>query len=620
MIARDRLAMTPFATQLALILVLGVGAQWLAWRMRLPSILMLLIFGFLAGPILHIIDPDKLFGDMLTPMVSLFVALILFEGGMSLRIADLRQVGHVVRNLVTIGALLTGIIAALSGHWLLNLQWPLSVLLGSILLVTGPTVIGPLLRFVKPAGQVGPILRWEGIVIDPIGAMLSVLMFEAIHVESLRHATHVLALESLRTAGVGCGIGAAAALILILLLSRFWIPDHLQSPVALALVAAAFIASNQLQPESGLFTVTVMGIVLANQKRAAVHHIAEFKETLSLVLIASLFIILGARVQLASVLRAGPRGLLFLAVLVVIARPLSVWICTFRSGLSWREKAFLCAMAPRGIVAAAVSSVFALRLRDAQIPGSELLVPYTFVVIVGTVIIYGLTAKLIARRLKLSAPTEHGCLIAGANPLARAVGAALQEAGHPVLLVDTNRSEINKTRLAGLPTFYGSIIAPDVLEKLDLSGLGKLLALTPNDEVNSLAALRFTRVFGRSNVYQLPPLTTGKTASDVVPELRGRPLFGESHHFATLADRLEKGETIKKTLLTPEFDAKAFTQTHPDAVPLFLLAPVDQLIVLTGDLAIEGKPTMTIVSLAPSSSASPARAPDDATKPVAAPV
>ena len=155
-----------------------------------------------------------------------------------------------------------------------------------------------------------------------------------------------------------------------------------------------------------------------------------------------------------------------------------------------------------------------------------------------------------------------------------------------------------------------------MLDKLDLSGLGKLLALTPNDEVNSLAALRFIRVFGRSNVYQLPPVTTGK-ASDVVPELRGRPLFGEGHHFATLADRLEKGEAVKKTLLTPEFDAKAFTQIHPDAVPLFLLAPADRLIVLTGDLAIEGKPAMTIVSLAPPSAATP-RAPDDATNPATA--
>ena len=476
--------------ELGLILVLGIGAQWLAWRLRLPSILMLLIFGFLAGPIGHVLHPDQLFGNLLSPLVSLFVALVLFEGGMSLRIADLRQVGRAVRNLVTIGAVITGVIAALSAHWILDLQWPLAVLLGSIVLVTGPTVIGPLLRFVKPNGQVAAILRWEGIVIDPIGAMLSVLMFEAINAQTLRHATHLLAIEALKTAGIGSGTGAAAALILVLLLSRFWIPDHLQSPVTLAMVAAAFMASNRLQPESSLFSVTVLGIVLANQKKISVHHIAEFKETLSVVLIASLFIILGARVQLENVLRAGPRGLLFLAVLVVIARPLSVLICTIRSGPNWRERTFLCAMAPRGSIAAAVSSVFALRLRAAHMANAELLVPYTFVVIIGTVIIYGLTAKLIARRLGISAKTEHGCLIAGANALARAVGEALQEADHPVLLVDTNRSEINKARMAGLPTFYGSIIAPDILEKLDLSGHGKLLALTPNDEVNSLAALR----------------------------------------------------------------------------------------------------------------------------------
>lgn len=597
-------------TGLALILALGIGAQWLAWRLRVPSILLLLVFGFVAGPVAHWVQPDKLFGDLLLPIVSLFVAIILFEGGMSLRIADLRHVGRVVRNLVTIGAFTTGLIVAAAAHWLLQLDWPLAALLGAVLLVTGPTVIGPLLRFVKPTGQIGTILRWEGIAIDPIGALLSVLVFEAINLESggVQHATQVLLMGAVKTAGIGSAVGVAAGVLLIFVLARFWLPDQLHSPATLAMVAAAYVVSNKLQPESGLFTVTVMGIVVANQKRAAVHHIAEFKETLSVLLVSILFIVLGARLELANVLHALPRGLLFLAALILIARPASVIASTIGTGLPTRERLFLCAMAPRGIVAAAVSSVFAIRLREAHIAGAELLVPYTFVVIIGTVVVYGLSARLIARRLGVSAKTAHGCLIAGANPLARAVALALKDAGHEALLIDTNRAAIQKARLEGLQTYYGSVVSPDVQDELELAGFGKFLAMTPNDEVNSLAALHFARVFGRSEVYQLsvttlPPGNESVTRrrADFAPELTGRPLFGSGHTYADLIGRLESGAVVKRTQLTSEFDAAAYARVHPEAVPLFLLAPADELIVLTGDLAVEGRPGTTIVSLTPPS-------------------
>lgn len=590
-------------TGLALILVLGIGAQWLAWRLRLPSILLLLLFGFLAGPVTHLVLPDQLFGELLLPLVSLFVALILFEGGMSLRIAELKQVGSVVRALCTSGALVTGFIAALAARYVLRLDWHLATLLGSILLVTGPTVIGPLLRHVKPVGQVGPILRWEGIVIDPIGALLSVLVFETIHVvgaaASVKGVTTLFLMGAIKTAGVGCAVGALAALMLVLLLARFYVPDHLQNPVSLATVAAAFVASNKLQPESGLFTVTVMGILVANQKRVGVHHIAEFKETLSVLLISSLFIILGARLQLDQITRAGPRGVLFLAVLILIARPLCVLASTAGSSLNWRERGFLMAMAPRGIVAAAVSSVFALRLRQAGVEGADLLVPYTFVVIIGTVIVYGLAATPIAKRLKLRPTSVQGALIVGANPLARAIGKALRDAGHPVLLVDTNRGEIQQARLEGFTVHPGSILSPDLPEQLELGGIGKLFALTANDEVNSLAALRFARVFGRAEVYQLAPAATRKSA-EVAHELRGRPLFDGTATFDALSQRLAAGQQIKTTNLTETFDAAAYRQTHPEALPLFLIGPGGALTVSTGDLAASAPlPGMSIVSLAP---------------------
>ena len=592
---------------IALILVLGIGAQWLAWRLRLPSILLLLLTGFLAGPVTHLVNPDALLGELLLPLVSLSVALILFEGGMSLRIADLQQSGHVVRNLVSIGAIATGVIAAVSARYVLGLNWPLASLLGAFLLVTGPTVIGPLLRFVKPTGAVGPILRWEGIVIDPIGAMIAVLVFEAIHVTGEHHTATILAFQAVKTIGIGSAAGVLAASALMLMLARFWIPDHLQNPVALAVVMAAFVVSNYVQPESGLFSVTVMGVFLANQKKARVHHIAEFKETLSLLLISSLFITLGARLQLPNLMRAAPRGLMFLAILILIARPIAVAISTIRSGLTWREKAFLAAMAPRGIVAAAVASVFSLRLRQAGVPGAELLVPYTFVVIIGTVIVYGLTSGPIGRALGLASRSASGCLIVGAHALAREIGGALRDAGLQILLVDTNRAEIQKARLAGMPTHYGSILATDMQENIELSGIGRLLAMTPSDEVNSLATLHFMRVFGRSEAYQLATSKSKRTGA-VADELRGRPLFGADRTLNELTDFLEAGAVVKKTLLSAEFDAAAFERVHPDAVPLFLIGLTGELTVYTGDLVSAAKPGMTIISLASSTPRSPAAA------------
>ena len=401
---------------IAAILVLGVAGQWLAWRIRVPSILVLLFIGFLVGPIArHLgkfgwsggsLDPDLLFRGLITPIVSLSVSLILFEGGLSLRASHIANVGRVVRDLVTLGAGITWILSAIAAHILVGLDWKLSILLGAILVVTGPTVIGPLLRHVKPVGQIGPVLKWEGIVIDPIGAGLTVLVFEAISAGRLSQATPMLLLGVVKTLAVGAGVGALVAFLIVVMLRRFWVPDYLQSPVILAFVIAAFTGSNLLVPESGLFTVTIMGIMLANQHRASTHHILEFKETLSVLLIGSLFIMLSSRLRMEDLASVGFGGVLFLIVLIVLVRPVAVLASTLRSPLTWKERAFLALMAPRGIVAASISSVFALRLASEGFEKAHLLVPLTFLVIVGTVLVYGLGARFAARWLGLASQAK----------------------------------------------------------------------------------------------------------------------------------------------------------------------------------------------------------------------
>ncbi len=610
---------------LALILFLGVGAQWLAWRLRLPSILLLLLFGFLAGPVAHAVtphwfgrtyslDPAALFGEeLLLALVSLAVGLILFEGGLTLNWREISSVRSVVRNLVTVGAGVTWVIAAVAAHYLLGLIWPVAILLGAVLIVTGPTVIGPLLRHVRPTGSVGSVLKWEGIVIDPIGAMAAVLTFEAIlgglgraSPDDAAGAANV-AIQGVGgflrgaalTGGVGIGIGVVAAVLLVVALRRFWIPDYLQTPMTFMLVAGAFVASNAVVPESGLFTTTVMGVVLANQQKAHVRHIVEFKETLTVLLIAALFIVLSSRLELSAFSEMGWGAAGFVAVLVLIARPAAVYASTWGSKLTHAERLFLSWMAPRGIVAAAVASVFGLSLSSAGVPGANLLVPYTFLTIIATVALYGLTAAFVAARLGLAKAASTGFLIAGAHPLARMIATALAEEELPVMVADTNHGNIQAARLAGLPTTQGNVLSGQVQERIELTGIGRLIAMTPNDEVNSLAALQYAKHFGRSNVFQLDrPTDKKRKKGEVDEELNGRVLFGEGLGFRDLLARVDGGSVVRKTRLSKEFTFEHFAeQNGPDFVPLFLIGETGDVQTFTADKPLTPKAGQTLISL-----------------------
>ncbi len=584
---------------LASIIILGIGAEWLAWRFRLPSILLLLVFGLVAGPVSGFLNPDALFGDLLLPLVSIAVAVILFGGGLNLRIAELRQIGSVVRNLVTLGVLITWLISAGAAHFLLTLDFALALLLGAILVVGGPTVIIPLLRHLRPSRQAGSILKWEGIVIDPIGAILAVLVFEAILAGGFHEAIAVTAVGLLKTILIGGGFGMLGAMIMLLLLSRFWIPDFLHGAASLALVVGVFAASNSLQTDSGLLAAPVMGIAMANQKTISVRHIAQFKEDLGVLLVSGLFILLTARVQVSDFAHIGVGSLAFLGVLMLVARPASVALSTLRSRLSRSERLFLCWMAPRGIVAAAISSIVALRLVEAGYPKAELLVPITFMVIMFTVTTYGLTASPLARRLQVASPNPQGVLVVGAHSWSRTIASALQAEGYPVLVVDDSWDSISAARMAGLPTFYASILSQYALDEIELSGIGRLLALASDDEFNSLAALQFIDVFGRAEVYQLPPKGKEKAPRETVSRhLRGRLLFGQGIGYTYLASRFAQGAVIKTTKLTQEFDYDAFQKLYgEEAIPLFAIAQNGNLVVFTKDSPPTPRPGQTLISL-----------------------
>ena len=588
---------------ITLVIVLGIGAQWAAWRFRLPSILLLLLVGFLAGPVLGLLDPQSLQGDWLFAFVSLSIGIILFEGGLSLRLSELREVGTTVFNLTTIGALITWGFGAAGAHYILEYNIALSVLIGAILVVTGPTVVIPLLRHVQPKGRVGTIAKWEGITIDPVGAILAVLVLETLlllndpsHARAgvnaaVEHVVVGLGLEIF----VAIGVSVAATMLLIVVLRRRLVPDYLRNSVTLMIVVTAFVVSNVLQHESGLLTTTLMGIALANQSYVSVQRIIEFKENLQVLLIGALFVLLSARLEMSALEYIDLRVLVFLGLLVILVRPLAVFVSSIRSGLSWEEKAFLSWMAPRGVVAAAVASLFAFQLRPVYPEAVDGMVPVVFAVIVGTVAIYGLTAAPLAQWFGLADPDPNGILFVGASPWVRTIARNVQALGVTVSLIDNNPTHVEHAREEGLDAHKANVLSETVLDEIDLYGIGRLLITIPNDEVASLTALHFSDVFDSTDIYQLGAGPESRHVREgVMPKhLRGRPLFGEGTNYQSLQAQAERGDEVKILKLAEAFTDEAqqeyymaedlSTQYDEDVIsPLFIISEGDHLEVVSG--------------------------------------
>lgn len=571
---------------LAAIIIFGVGAQWLAWRTKLPAILLLLVAGIIAGPVTGILKPDLLMGDLLTPVISMSVGIILFEGGLSLRFSELRDIRGAVIKLVSIGVVVTWIIVSVSAFYIFEMSISLSVLLGAILVVTGPTVIIPLLRQVRPTSQVSSVLKWEGIVIDPIGALLAVLVFEVILTSGLSEATSLAIASILKTVIFGTIIGLIGAGIIYLLLKRYMLPDFLQNPVTLMFVLGVFVASNMVQHESGLWATTVMGIALANQKSARIHHIVEFKENLRVLLLSALFILLAARVELSDLMQyLDWRIITFMLILILVARPISVYLSTIGSQLSGKEKIFLSWMAPRGVVAASISALFAIELVEFGFSTANELVPIVFIVIIATVAIYGLTASKVAEMLNVAKPSPRGFLILGAHPWARKIGSMLQKYNIKVILADSNWSNINKAKRMELDTYHGNILAEYAIDEINLDGVGKLLALTPNDEVNSLSVIRFADLFGSSEVFQLPAVAqTRRPVKEVPDSLSGRILFSEKLNYETISHLLSKGAFFDEIIMEKDITREEIEeQEDGKLVPLFLVNKQEEVIPYTID-------------------------------------
>ncbi|MCP4521996.1 MAG: sodium:proton antiporter [Cytophagales bacterium] len=574
--------------ELAGILILGVLAQWLAWKIKTPAILPLIVIGLLVGPIAtyftadgsKLINTDHIFqGHLLFDFVSLAVGIILFEGGLSLKYKEVKELGVAIRNIILIGSIITLVGATCAVHYLMDIEWKIALLFGSLVIVTGPTVIRPILSNVRPNHKISTILKWEGVLIDPLGAFIAILLYEFIisdHGNITMHALHGFSLTVLSGGATGLGM----ALLISFLMKRELIPAYLRNVIILGLAIVSFAVSDLLHPESGLLAVTLLGMILSNNKSTEMKSIIHFKEDITVILISVLFIMLSSRINVSDLQHLGVESLVVFAVVVFVLRPLSIFVSTIKSNLTLKEKLFISWISPRGIVSAGVASIFTLRLTDptANIGGLTLieiehantLLPLTFLIIVGTVVIQGATAKAVAKKLGVLKNHPQGVAFVGANEVARFLAGYLHKQGVPVLLTDTDERLLKEAKFQQIPHYEGSLLIDSDLEDADLTEYGQVISVNISEEVNLLACKILAPEFGKENTYRLASTKEKEWGSNLTlsPNIvfRGRVDFVELTQIIRTEPEIKRMKFDNKEKLT-----SYLKDNKTKVVPLFLV-------------------------------------------------
>ncbi len=502
------------------VIIFGVIAQWVAWRLKVPAILPLILFGLMLGPFAeyflgyNIIQPvydeqtnHGLYpGNTLFYFVSLSIGLILFEGGLTLHLKEFQGVENAILRLITLGSLVTFTGATLAAYFIVGVPLKISLLFGSLIIVTGPTVIAPILRNAHLNRNVATVLKWEGILIDPIGAFIAVLVFSFIaNTEGSAQVNIEVILNFIRSVLIGFSLGMGLGYLLYFLIKKLFIPHYLLNAVTIALVLGAFIFSDIIAHESGLLTVVIMGMTLANLDVPHFKDILFFKENITTLLISILFILLSANMTMTQLqMMFTPEALALFLIVILVLRPISVFWSTHKSGLSLNEKYLLSWVSPRGIVAAGVASLFGIELVSMGEPGAEMITPLVFMIVLGTVLLNATTAGFVAKKLGVTQTVSEGIIIVGANRVARKVGQFLMDKGRHVVLHDSSKSNIAEAKKIGLETIAGDIYDDTLDEHLEVTDVGYLLAMTGNDEVNDYACSRFRTTLGENGTYRLP--------------------------------------------------------------------------------------------------------------------
>jgi len=570
--------------ELSGIIILGILAQWVAWKFKIPAILPLILIGLFVGPFSTLLSDDGtkwiepiwngqegLFpGDSLFYFVSLAISIILFEGGLTLKLKEVKNVGPVITKLITLGALVTFFCAGLAAHYIFNLSWVVSFLFSSLIIVTGPTVITPILRNIPLKKDVSAVLKWEGILIDPIGALVAVLIFEFIVVGEGSTYTKTALMEFGKIILFGTSFGFTFAHALSLAIKKQLIPHYLLNVFTLATVLGVFVLSDIFAHESGLLAVVVMGMVLGNINLPNMKELLYFKESLSVLLISILFILLSANINIEDLLAIyNWKTVLLFAIVVFVVRPLGVFLSTIKSTLRINEKLFICWVGPRGIVAAGIASLFGLKLVNMGEKGAELITPLVFMIVLGTVLLNATTARLMAKILGVFLSKSEGILIIGAGKLSRLIAHYLEKNNRHVVLVDSNGTNVRKANEMGLEAIKEDIFAEDLTDNLELSDVGYLLSLTGNAAINQYAIEKFKRQFGENGSYRL-------ITPEEMNDAKNNPkegVFSHTDDFVKLTEVTRKFPKINEIKLDSKKHFESLidiTMKDEDIVPLFI--------------------------------------------------
>ncbi|MDO1502144.1 sodium:proton antiporter [Winogradskyella maritima] len=578
------------------IIILGILAQWVAWKFKIPAILPLILIGLLVGPIAaeflsddgtKWIEPiwngeEGLFpGESLFYFVSLAISIILFEGGLTLKMGEIKNVGPVITKLISIGALVTFIGAAVAEHFIYGLSWEVSFLFSGLIIVTGPTVITPILRNIPLKKDVSAVLKWEGILIDPIGALVAVLVFEFISVDAGSEFTKTALIEFGKIVLFGATFGFTFAHGLNFILNKKLVPHYLMNVFTLAIVLGVFVLSENFAHESGLLAVVVMGMVMGNSNSPYLKDILYFKESLSVLLISILFILLAANINMAELysIYNWKTAALF-AVIVFIVRPLGVFLSTMGSSLKLNEKLFISWVGPRGIVAAGIASLFGLKLVKEGVPDAEFITPLVFVVVLGTVLLNATTARMFAKLVGVFLDKSDGILIVGASKLSRLLGHYLETNGRHVVLIDSNQTNIEKAKELGLEAITTNIYSDNLIDNIELNDVGFLMALTGNSEINKYAINKYGKQFGENGSYRLITSTEMRDENDNPRE----GLFSHTDDYSALSGLVRKYPSIQEIKLRDRDHYNQLiqiTNEDKDIVPVFLRDPDGEFRIIT---------------------------------------
>lgn len=565
------------------IVILGIFAQWLASKLKIPAILPLILIGLLVGPVstlwtedgLKWIEPiwtgeKGLFpGESLFYFVSLAISIILFEGGLTLQKKEVLNVGPVILKLITIGTVVTFFGAAVAAHYAFDLTWPISFLFSSLIIVTGPTVISPILRNIPLKSDVSAILKWEGILIDPIGALVAVLVFEFIMAGSGGEFTLKAMEEFGKIILFGFAFGFTFAHALAFCIKKNVIPNYLLNVVILASVLGVFILSDSFAHESGLLAVVIMGMVLGNINLPNFQDLLHFKESISVLLISILFILLAANINLSDLmLVANWKSVILFACVVFLIRPIGVFLSSINSGLKTNEKVFISWVGPRGIVAAGIASLFGLKLGQEGIQDAQYITPLVFMIVLGTVILNATTARPFAKIIGVYLSKAGGVFIVGASKFSRLVAAYLKKNQRHVVVLDNNRDNIKKAKDLGLKAIQGNIYDESLMEDVELTDMGYLMALTANSDINRKAIQKFKKYFGENGAYRIASVDE---LSD--KDKHNQELFNHNYDFISLMEVTRKYPAILEFEVESEehfTDIMERINTIHDIIPIFI--------------------------------------------------